>query len=646
MSTTDTERRLAEAEARLREAARRESTQERRLQAFQEIGIALASTLNQDPLLDRIVYHVARLLDADRCTLFILDRNRNELWARLPEGSGEIELRMRVGEGVAGLVARSGRGLNLKDAYKHPQFDPKYDQITGYHTRSMLCQPLLNYQRRIIGVVQVLNKRGSEETGLPGSGSPDGGYFTVEDERLLEAVAGQAAMSIENSRLYLDTVGKNIELMDTQARLRAKIEELDVLYRIEQELTRTDDLDTLLTGVVRHAVEAVPSEVGAVAVSEGSQEVVTLCRARQDDARRVRIPAGDGILGQVARGGGSVLLGEPDAPIGELDESAVSAAVRDELKKPLVSVACVPLVIKGQATGALAMYNKAGSPRTFTPDDVKLLTLVAGQTSKAIQRAREREHELNANRLATVGQLLSGVLHDFRTPMSIISGYAQLMASEEDPTEREEAAASIRKQISMLDQMTREILAYARGERTLLVRKVLLPKFMEETAELLREEFAGRKVELEIEQDYRGLLWTDETKLRRAVFNLARNAREAMPTGGTFRIRVSEDPSTDTVELTFSDTGAGIPEEIRPRLFGNFVTSGKEHGTGLGLAIVKRIVEEHGGTVSYATQTGKGTTFTLRLPRTGPPRPPEDGTLAAPGTTGAPDDRTTPAEPS
>lgn len=623
---TDTERRLAEAETRLRDAARREAAQERRLQAFQEIGTVLASTLNQDPLLDRIVVHVARLLEADRCLLYILDRTRNEVWARLPEGTGELEVRMRVGDGIAGLVARSGRGLNLKDAYKHPQFDPAYDQLTGYHTRSMLCQPLLNYQRRIVGVIQVLNKRGSEDVapGTPGTPDHAAGYFTVEDERLLEAVAAQAAMSIENSRLYLETVGKNLELMDTQARLRAKVEELDVLFRIEQELTRTDDLDTLLTGIVRHAVEAVPSEVGAVALSEGSQEIVTLCRSRQEDARRVRLAAGEGVLGRVARGGRSVLLGEPDVP-GALDVSALAPAVRDELRKPLVSVACVPLVSKGQSIGALAMYNKSGSPRTFSPDDVKLLTLIAGQTTKAIQRAREREHELNANRLATVGQLLSGVLHDIRTPMSIISGYAQLMASEEDPAERDEYAASIRKQISMLDQMTREILAYARGERTLLIRKVLLPKFVEEAAELLREEFAGRKVALEIQQDYRGMLWMDETKLRRVVFNLARNAREAMPAGGTFRVRVTEDTAADVVELTFTDTGAGIPEEIRDRLFGNFVTSGKEHGTGLGLAIVKRIVEEHGGTISFATETGAGTTFTLRLPRSGPPRPEPDG---------------------
>ena len=613
------EQRLGEVEARLKEAARREAVQERQLRAFQEIGVALASTLNLEPLLDRIVFHVARLLDADRCTLFILDRNRNELWAKLPEGSVEDELRVRVGEGIAGFVARTGRGLNLKDAYKHPQFDATYDQATGYRTRSMLCQPLMNYQRRIIGVVQVLNKRGEPQGERPPA--VDGGYFSVEDERLLEAVAAQAAMSIENSRLYLDAVGKNIELLDTQARLRAKIDELDVLFRIEQELTRTDDLDALLMTVVRHAVEAVPAEVGAGALSEGPQEVVTLCRARHDEAQRVRIAAGEGVLGSVARGGRTVLMDDMEAQA-PLDGSALAEVVRGELRRPLHSVAAVPLVIKGVSVGALAMYNKTGSPRSFTADDQKLLTLIAGQASKAIQRAHERETELNANRLATVGQLLSGVLHDFRTPMSIISGYAQLMAVEEDTAEREDYAASIRKQINMLDQMTREILAYARGERNLLIRKVQLNKFLDETAELLGEEFAGRKVALEIEQGYRGQIWMDETKIRRVVFNLARNAREAMPDGGTFRVQVLEDEPTGEVVFTFTDTGGGVPDDIRDRLFNNFVTSGKKNGTGLGLAIVKRIVDEHGGSIAFHTETGVGTTFTLRLPKGDPSREP------------------------
>ena len=142
--------RLAEAEAALAAAARRERIQEEKLGHIQEIGLALASTLNLDPLLDRIVSHVRRLLDAERCILFILDQNRGELWAKVTGGGAETELRVRLGEGIVGLVAQTGRGLNLKDARKHGHFLDRYDRLTDYETHSLLCQPLLNYQQRII----------------------------------------------------------------------------------------------------------------------------------------------------------------------------------------------------------------------------------------------------------------------------------------------------------------------------------------------------------------------------------------------------------------------------------------------------------------------------------------------------------------
>jgi signal transduction histidine kinase len=101
-------------------------------------------------------------------------------------------------------------------------------------------------------------------------------------------------------------------------------------------------------------------------------------------------------------------------------------------------------------------------------------------------------------------------------------------------------------------------------------------------------------------------------KLRRAIVNVARNAGEAMRGGGRFAIQVAK--RGDRLVFTLSDTGPGIPEEIRDRLFQSFATHGKADGTGLGLAIVKRIAEEHGGSVECRTRAGKGTTFVLSIP--------------------------------
>ena len=466
-----------------------------KLEAFQKIGVAFASSLNLGPLLDAIVEHVTQLLDAERCTLYILDRNSRKLWCSLPPEAGGGEFRVSLGEGIVGLVAETSRSVNLKDAHQDPRFDPSYEEKTGFRTTSLLCVPLVDYRQRITGVVEVLNKRC--------------GYFSVEDQQILEAVAAQAAMSISNSKMYLDAVGKNLEIQDAQERLRAKMEELDILYRIEQEMNRTDDLDTLLAQIVRHAVSTIPAQVGAVALSESEQEVVTLFWSNEEAAQQLRVPAGEGVVGQVARHGRTVVAN--DLEVG----SELKGIVAKRLRREPRSVLCVPLSIKGASAGALAMYNKTGGRSQFVAEDMKLLTLIAAQVSRAIQRARERESELRANRLATVGQLLSGVLHDYKTPMSIISGYAQLMVAEEDESEREEYAASIRKQIDMLGNMTGEILAFARGESNLLVRRVQLNKFVDEVSELLRGEFAGREVELHVEASYLGPMRMDEVKFRR-----------------------------------------------------------------------------------------------------------------------------------
>ena len=168
------------------------------------------------------------------------------------------------------------------------------------------------------------------------------------------------------------------------------------------------------------------------------------------------------------------------------------------------------------------------------------------------------------------------------------------------------------KQFEHISAMTSEILAFARGESSILVRRVYLHRFVEEIGELLRRELEPRGIEVSFELEYKGTARFDEGKIRRVIHNIARNAAEAMPDGGTLSITVRR--VGDDLLLRFADTGTGVPDEVRDRLFESFSTAGKEGGTGLGLAVVKKIVDQHRGEVSYESDPGKGTTFTVRLP--------------------------------
>jgi signal transduction histidine kinase len=269
----------------------------------------------------------------------------------------------------------------------------------------------------------------------------------------------------------------------------------------------------------------------------------------------------------------------------------------------------VPIHAEHRTLGALELFNKRGG---FSLADEKLAVLLAGQIGRALDDRQTREERERKARLATVGQMLSGVLHDLRTPLTVIAGYAEILATENDPLTREEMSKSIVNQLKLVSAMQQETLAFARGERTVLMRRVYLNVFMREISEQLLHQFASSKVDLKVQVGYAGAARFDENKLKRAIFNLANNAIEAMPDGGRFTLSV--DREGPELVIRASDNGPGIPEEIADKLFESFVTSGKKNGTGLGLALVRKIAKEHGGEITCKSRVGKGSTFEMRFP--------------------------------
>ncbi|MBM2810914.1 MAG: adenylate/guanylate cyclase with and sensor [Chloroflexi bacterium] len=153
---------------------------------------SLASEIQLDPLLARIMDKTTEVMQADRSSLYIVDQRTNELWFKVAQGSDLQEMRFPVGVGIAGQVAATGEVVNIADAHDDPRFNPEMDRRTGYRTRSMLCMPMRDSAGKIVGVLQVLNKRE--------------GLFTGEDEELLAAVASQAVIALENARLFDDVM--------------------------------------------------------------------------------------------------------------------------------------------------------------------------------------------------------------------------------------------------------------------------------------------------------------------------------------------------------------------------------------------------------------------------------------------------------
>ena len=619
--------------ARVGELEEQLARADRTAQALREVGLALGSTLDLDQLLELILKKITDLLEGDRATLYLLDEQRGRLLSRIIVGDQPQQIELPVGDGIAGYVAKFGRTVRVKDAYRDKRFSKAWDDLTGYRTRSTLAAPMKNHVGRTIGVIQVLNKQRGQ------------GEFSQHDEELLTALATQAAVSIDNSRLFLSVIQKNMQLVETKEQLEHRVADLKLLFDLESAMSRATTMEDLARAMIVEAARACDAEAGALLVDEqeggvwlyfielveGSRPLLT---SRAGDVtpdppseasgrrqvKRVAVRRSDGVIGWAMVHNESVRLPQDAERLlgGEASPASSSAPRLDKiLHVPIESAIAVPLEADGdEGVGAIALYNSR-KPGGFFQDDRALLRLISANASTAVRLFRTRQERERSERLTTIGRLLSGVMHDMRTPLTVISGYVQLMATAADPGQRADHARLILKQFDLISAMQREVLEFARGERSILLRKVYLTRFFEGLGKQLEGELEGTTAELVLNIEDRGTARFDESKMTRVLHNLARNAVEAMGArGGKLTIRVYRDGADLVVSV--SDTGKGIPKEIEDRLFQSFVTSGKRGGTGLGLAIVKKIVDEHGGSISVQSST-EGATFTIRLPQEGPP---------------------------
>jgi signal transduction histidine kinase len=617
--------RIAELEAKL---ARADKT----VQALREVGLALGTTLDLDQLLELILGKITDLLEADRATLYLLDEQRGLLLSRIMIGDEARSIELPLGEGIAGHVAKIGRTVRVKDAYRDKRFRREWDELTGYRTRSILAAPMKNHVGRIIGVIQVLNK-GKEDAD---------DEFSQHDEELLTALATQAAVSIDNSRLFLSVIQKNMQLVDTKEQLEHRVSDLKLLFDLESAMARAGTLEDLARAVIAEAATSCGAEAGGLLIDEqegglwlyfvdlarGASGGLDAPRTDAIEVRRVPCKRGDGLLGWAMSHNEAVSVPRADS-----GDAPISQRVGQLLGVPIRSGIAVPLEGHDEeAIGAVALYNSS-QKAAFSQDDRALLRLVSANASTAVRLFRERSDRERSERLTSIGRLLSGVMHDMRTPLTVISGYVQLMATVDDKATRAEHARVILKQFDVISAMQREVLEFARGERSVLIRKVYLTKFFEDMEKQLAQELQGTRVRLVMDIEDRGTARFDEAKMTRVVHNLARNAVEAMGAeGGTLTIGAHRGASGELL-LRFSDTGKGIPKEIEGRLFQSFVSAGKKGGTGLGLAIVKKIVDEHHGSIEVESSTS-GATFLVRLPQEPVPQAGSAGPVRAEATAG------------
>jgi signal transduction histidine kinase len=289
----------------------------------------------------------------------------------------------------------------------------------------------------------------------------------------------------------------------------------------------------------------------------------------------------------------------------------------------------VPLMARSGLVGMLVLGRPSRRrKRPFSKAEARLVSVIANRSALALENLLYQKELIKTERMAALGTMAGMLAHDFRGPMTVIRGYAEtLLEPGLSGEELRVRADLIVQSVDRLERMTAETLDFARGGGTLARRTVYLTVFLQELAAGLALELPGCEVVRDFDVPAGTKAALDVDKLRRAVGNIAANARDAMDGHGRIhisaRIAAGDERGPARLVIGLSDEGPGVADEIRDRLFQPFATFGRKKGTGLGLAVARRFVEDHGGSIELLPNlpaSHRGAHFRIQLPLAAPGR--------------------------
>jgi adenylate cyclase len=320
-----------------------------------------------------LVHTASSITDADRATLFLIDPASGDLWSKVAEGAEVKEIRVPAGAGLVGWVAQHKKFLNIADAYEDERFNRAVDVKTGYRTRSILCAPMWSLKNKILGVVQVINKRV--------------GVFNTDDEGLLRAFAHQVNVAVENFNLY--------------RKIMANHKKMAIMLDIAGSLGHALDLETLVSKIVSKTTEALHCDSGSFFVFDHETEELWSMAARGMEVKEIRLPMRAGLAGAVACEGEVVNVADAyhdarfnpefDYKIGYRTRSVLCVSVHDR---------------EGRVIGVTQAINKLQG--VFDAEDVDLLRAISSQIGVVLENATLHASTLNMkNYLESVQESIS-----------------------------------------------------------------------------------------------------------------------------------------------------------------------------------------------------------------------------------------------
>ncbi len=527
-----------------------------RLAALYEVSRLLGTSLDLNEVLSQTMDAIIQLTGAERGFLMLFDES-GELEVKAARNFNQETLEKEefaISRSVIRTVAETGDQVVTTNATEDPRFAHQAS-VMMHSLRSIQCVPL-RARGRIIGVVYVDNRIHTA-------------VFEESDLKMLSAFATQAAVAIENARLFTLT----------DEALAARVSELSLLQEIDRQLNETLDFSKVMALTLDWAVRVTHASSGVIGMIDLEEG-------------QTRIVAQHGQALEILAGGSA----PPSA-------TAISAPIQRE----------------GHIIGVIALDRGDGKP--FTSEAQEFLARLADHAAISIENARLYEAVQAANKAKS--EFISVVTHELRLPMTSIKGYTDMIGMVGQLSDQQTGFLDIiRSNVERMGVLVSDLSDISRIEsgrlKLELEERVNLREVLDGLMPSMQAEIDRREHTIKIDfPDKLPTVRADPARVAQILVNLISNAYKYTPNRGTITIRARQDGRL--IRCDISDTGVGMTPEEQARLFTKFWRSEnlyvrEQPGTGLGLTIVKNLVELQGGEMTIHSEKDKGTTFSFTLP--------------------------------
>jgi signal transduction histidine kinase/putative methionine-R-sulfoxide reductase with GAF domain len=562
----------------------------RQLSTLNEVTRQLTSTLELEPLLRSILESAVEILNCEAGSFFLVDGQTNELIFRVtagPVAKDLVDQRIQPGKGIVGRTVTTGGPVIENDVQHSKEWNPETDDLTGFQTRALMAVPL-RVKDSLIGVIEVINRR----DGLP---------FVEEDQTLLTAFAGQAAVAMENARLYT--------LTDQE--LAARVEELSVMQRIDRELNASLETDRAMRITLEWALRQSHADAGLISMMEDG----TLHVVAQDGYAEVL----DAMLSTIPAIEAAVTSGTPQRV---QFEPGAGGRLLPEAHNQIV----IPIRREASVIGLLMLESTSDSQ-----EDLTFLNRLSDHAAIAISNAQLYGEVERAN--LAKSEFVSFVAHELKNPMTSIKGYSELLAAGAVGainTQQANFLNTIRSNVERMATLVSDLNDNSKieaGRLRIEFKAVSVNDLVEDVVKSTKRQIEDKK---QVIQAYLPaelpMVWGDPIRLGQVLTNLVSNATKYTPEGGVLVVGAESAKNTwdpagagMVVHLWVKDNGIGISLEDQQRIFQKFFRSEDQKareapGTGLGLNITKSLVEMQGGRIWFESEYRQGTTFHFTVP--------------------------------